>query len=93
MEIEEKEMSLSQLSSKCKACPFVSKCSNKRLEALAIASADVHTDIARPLMVKHDYRDIKVAENTTVTVDLEVLKKNMKDAIYKNAGLGLDYGA
>ena len=44
--------------------------------------------IAAELLVKHDYRNIKIAENTTVTIDIEELKKKMEEDIYKNLGCG-----
>lgn len=34
-------------------------------------------DLAQPLLVPHDYRNIKVADGTTVTIDLEELKKQL----------------
>lgn len=35
------------------------------------------------MLVKHDYRDIKIAENTTVTIDLEKMKKDLAEDFYK----------
>lgn len=48
------------------------------------ASVDMTMDV----MVKHDYRNVRIAENTTVAIDLEEIKQNLKDEIYK--GLRLD---
>lgn len=49
---------------------------------------------AAPVMVKHDYWDIKIDANTTITIDLEDLKEQMKRDFYKSAGLpGLNFGA
>ena len=48
--------------------------------------------LAQDLAVKHDYRDIKIDKNTTVTIDLEELKQNIAKEICRNAGLGLFYG-
>ena len=44
--------------------------------------------IAADMAVKHDYRNVKIAENTTITIDLEDLKKKMEEEIYKNLGCG-----
>lgn len=88
-------MGLSKLSQKCRECPFVSKCDNKRMEALAYlkpATQDVTQPLAAEALVKHDCRDIKVAENTTITIDLEELKKQIENEIYRSAGLGLEFG-
>lgn len=59
---------------------------------LAMAAAIPLTqDLAQPLLVPHDYRNIKVAENTTITIDLEDLKKQLVESHYKQ--IGLNYGA
>lgn len=50
-------------------------------------------DCVEPILVPHDYRDIKVAEGMTITIDVEELKKQMKRDFYKQAGLGLQFGA
>lgn len=49
--------------------------------------------MTQPMTVKHDYRNVKVAENTTITIDFEELKKQMKKEFYKQAGLGINFGA
>lgn len=87
-------MSRSRLSAKCRVCPYVEKCKNKRMEAegyLQPAAQEFTTPLTEPMAVKHDYRDIKVSENMTITVDVEEIKKEIEKAIYK--GLGLNYGA
>lgn len=50
-------------------------------------------DVTQPLLVPHDYRDIKVAENTTITIDLEDLKRQMTQDFYRQADLGIRFGA
>ena len=92
-------MGLSRLSAKCRACPYVDTCDHKEMEALgylpepiiAPAVAPVVADLAAPIMVKHDYRDIKVSENVTVTIDIEDLKRKMVEDIYAGLHHGL-YG-
>lgn len=89
-------LSLSRLSPECAACPFVEKCKYKRMAAEAYlmpASAEMVAPAMKPVSVKHDYRDIKVAPNTTITIDLEELKKQIERDIYRKAGIGLNYGA
>lgn len=44
-------------------------------------------DLAQPLLAPHDYRNIKVAENTTITIDLEELKKQLVESYYEKIGL------
>lgn len=93
--------SLSKLSKKCRECPFKEKCSKKRMEAegylpepmLASATVPSAGELAAPILRKHDYRNVKVAENMTITIDLEELKEQMKQDFYKSVGLGLHFGA
>ncbi len=93
--------SLKRLSKKCRECPFKEKCSKKRMEAeaylpdpmLASAAMPSAAETAAPVLRKHDYRDVKVAEGTTVTIDLEELKEQMEQDFYRSVGLGLNFGA
>lgn len=87
---------LKRTATKCRDCPFSSKCNRKRLEAegyLEPSVADITMSTQEELLVKHDYRDIKIAEGTTVTVDVEKLKKEIEESFYRSAGLGINYGA
>lgn len=92
---------LSRLAKKCRECPFKDKCNKKRMEAEAYlpkpmaASAVMPSvsEMAAPMAVKHDYRNVKVSEGMTVTIDLEELKEQMKQEFYKSVGLGINYGA
>lgn len=85
----------------CRKCPFVSKCNNKRMEAMeylepkvaASASVDYAAPVLADILVKHDYRDIKVGENTTITIDVEELKQQMKKDFYRELGIGFYSGA
>ena len=45
-----------------------------------------------PVMVKHDYRDIKIDALTTVTIDLEDIKKQLAEDFYRSQGIGLMLG-
>lgn len=87
-------MTFSKISEVCKCCEHRNDCNNKRMELCAIAVSKKETlaqpcnqSLTNPLIedicVKHDYRDIKIAENTTVTIDIEELKENIKKDIYK----------
>lgn len=87
--------SISRLSRKCCSCPYVSKCSMKRLESEAYmvepnlaASAAVPSgaEMVRPMAVKHDYRDIKISEGVTITIDAEKLKEQMRKDFYRKMG-------
>ena len=94
--------SISRLSRKCCSCPYVSKCSMKRLESEAYmvepnlaASAAVPSgaEMVQPMAVKHDYRNIKVSEGVTITIDVEELKERMREDFYRKTGIGLYPGA
>lgn len=90
-------MSLSKVSEMCKGCPRAATCNNKRLEACAEiklepnfradSAACLTSSCAAEMLVKHDYRDVKIAPNITVTIDLEDVKKKLKEDLYKNSGL------
>ena len=78
------------MAAKCAACEFKDDCDNKRLEACAYiippsmampASAETTMPLAADIAVKHDYRDIKIAENTTVTIDLEEMKRELAKSL------------
>ena len=59
----------------------------------ASASVDYAAPVLADILVKHDYRDIKVGENTTITIDVEELKRQMKKEFYKRLGIGFYSGA
>lgn len=50
-------------------------------------------DLTQPLLVPHAYRDVKIDSNTTITIDLEELKKQLEQEFYQKVGLGLQFGA
>lgn len=83
-------MTLSKDSEMCKKCELYDECTNKRMELCAYITPAIEAPAMQPLaldaIVKHDYRDVKIAENTTVTIDLEELEKKLKDEIYKSFG-------
>ena len=83
-------MALSKDSEKCKQCKLYDECNNKRMELCAYITHTIEAPAMQPLaldvIAKHDYRDVKIAENTTVTIDLEELKKKLEDEVYKSFG-------
>lgn len=91
-------MAISRDSEICRSCPNYKNCDNKRMEACAtfkpperIASEFAlpsSQPITQEIAVKHDYRNIKIAENTTVTIDLEDMKKQLEKDFYKKLGCG-----
>lgn len=87
---------LTRMAKMCRECPFKDRCKNKRLEKeayLTPTTSPIIEDMASPVLKAHDYRDVKVAQNTTITIDVEDLKERMRKEIYRQAGIGLNYGA
>lgn len=55
------------------------------------AGLPVAQEITQPLLIPHDYREVKIAEGMTVTIDLEELKRQLVESYYRQNGL--NYGA
>lgn len=95
--------SITKTASICQICPYKDECDNKRLESCAFAEVEKQnsaplirentTSCAAPILRKHSYRDIRLDENTTVTIDLEEVKEQLRKDFYRQAGLGIDYKA
>ncbi len=90
-------MALKQLSERCKNCEYKDNCDEKRMaECDFLEHKPIMQPLIKPLiqplqeeiLVKHDYRDIKVGENTTVTIDLEEMKKKIEKDFYKSLNCG-----
>lgn len=93
--------SISRLSQKCRSCPYVSKCSVKCLESEAYMEPNLAASVTvpsgsemiQPMAVKHDYRDIKISEGVTITIDVEEFKEQMRKDFYRKMGIGFYPGA
>ena len=84
-----------KLYSGCRKCLYKDSCQNKKMECHAYlqpAVANISEDAAAPLLAKHNYRDIKIDSNTTVTIDLEDIKKQLAEDFYRSQGIGLMLG-
>ena len=82
---------ISKLSEKCKLCANVDKCHHKKMELCAYFEPTISADLSgctSEMAVKHNYRDIKIGENTTVTIDIEELNRQIKEDFYRQVGLG-----
>lgn len=80
-------MGLSRLGKKCRECEYVDTCSHKRMEALAYiaeATDSTRASTIAAVLQPHNYRDIKIDVNTTVTIDLDEIKKKINESIYPN---------
>lgn len=86
----------SKTSDECLHCKYFNDCDKKRLVMCAVkempplmmerAAESVSMPLTEDLAVNHDYRDIKVGENTTIAIDLEDIKKRMEKDFYKALG-------
>ena len=71
-------MTLSRLCAECANCPKVDTCDHKRMEMVGFlepTSATANLELSNSAIVPHKYRQVKIAPNTTVTIDLEDIKK------------------
>lgn len=80
-------MGLSRLAAKCMECPFVDKCGNKRMEALAYCEMSNLASTTEPIL----------RETMTAMVDgspTVVYKDEIEKQLYKSlySHLGLQYG-
>lgn len=70
----------------------ITKKTKEKPPQLAMSAAiPLAQDLTQPLLIPHDYRNIKVAEGMTITIDLEELKKQLIESRYEK--IGLNYGA
>ena len=89
-------ITVSKTDERCLKCEYFKECDNKRMVMCAMAEMPppeqyaektgeaVTMPLANELSVKHDYRQIKIAPNTTVTIDLEEEKKKLREALTKH---------
>lgn len=89
-------ISISKTDERCLKCEHFDECDNKRMVMCAMAEFPPHKQyiekaaeaISMPLTndicVKHDYRQIKIAPNTTITIDLEEEKKKLQEELTKH---------
>ena len=70
------------------ACPITTS-----RYCLHTAAESAAQEATQELMVKHDYRDIKIDQDTTVTIDLEDIKKQIEKRIYESFLNPSNFGA
>jgi hypothetical protein len=89
-------ITFSKTDERCLKCEHFDDCDNKRMVMCAMAelplpeqyaekaTETVSMPLANDICVKHDYRQIKIAPNTTVTIDLEEEKKKLQEELTKH---------
>lgn len=87
---ERKAHTFSMDAPECQMCENYNACKHKRrvmckyFEPMtSAATAGAAQSAAAPILVQHEYRNVKIAQNTTVTIDLCELKNKMEDDFYK----------
>lgn len=76
-------MGYTKLYSECRKCPYQLTCDHKRLEEhglLEPAGAFASQPLTQPLLRPHDYRQVKIDTDTTVTIDLEEVKVQLAES-------------
>lgn len=84
---------MKQLHEKCKECPHRDFCDEKRMAACAYlvnkpesalmpAAVPLNAELAQPLLVPHDYREINIGDGQTVSIDLEDIKQKLKEELH-----------
>lgn len=59
------------------------KIKDKPTQLAMLASVPLTHDLTQPLLVPHDYRNIKVADGMTITIDIEELKNKLVESHYE----------
>lgn len=95
--------SITKTASICMICPYEDECDNKRLESCAFVEVEKQNsapytqqntiNFTAPALRKHQYRDIYLDKDTSVTVDLLEIKEQLRKDFYRQLGLGIDYKA
>lgn len=101
-----KTVSVSRVSAMCRGCPRRDWCKHIRMEAMACAVPDdldrmnVAARSASPLVaeqtepaaMKHNYRDVEIANGITIKIDLEDIRKKIIDDFYRGLKLASQGG-
>ncbi len=70
---------------------IVSKIKSRPQPFAMSAAMPISQETAQTMLVPHDYRNVKVADGMTITIELEDLKRKLADRICEK--IGLNYGA
>lgn len=95
--------SISKTASICMICPYEDECDSKRLESCAFVEVEKQNSApcsqknavanTAPVLRKHQYTDIHLDKDTSITIDLLEIKEQLRKYFYRQAGLGIDYKA
>ena len=86
--------SISRLSEKCKKCPNVKKCNNKRMEACTFmempkklsnsCSAPLTSTLSAPMARAHNLVTIKMGDYGDINTSMEEIKELIEKRFYGN---------
>lgn len=79
-------MGLKKSAKRCRDCSYAHTCDHKELEhhgCLLPAAGVSLADTLAPVIVPHEYRDIKIGEHTTITIDLVDIRKQIERDHYE----------
>ncbi len=89
-------MGYSKDSEMCKHCEHYNDCSNKRMVACAFIIPELSLSSQQPLtqemILKHEYREVLIAKNTSVTIDLKEIQKKLTEEISLHWDAGICKG-
>lgn len=95
--------SIRKTKSICRICPYKDECDSKRLESCAFVEVEKQNsapysqrntvDYSAPVLRKHQYTDIHLDKDTSVTIDLLEIKEQLRKDFYRQSGFGIDYKA
>lgn len=73
-------------SEKCLTCEMYEECKNKRMELCAAAylptaAMPSASSMIPDMAITPNLRDVKIAENTSITIDLEEIKQKIYDSV------------
>ena len=89
-------ITISKTDERCEMCEYKDDCDEKRMVMCAMAELPqpeqyaekaaeaVSMPLANCACVKHEFRRIKIAPNTYVTIDIEEEKKKLSEALTKH---------
>lgn len=87
-------MALRRLCDECAKCPKVDTCAHKRMEMVCFLEPTANESqeiLSENVTVPHKYRKVEIAPNTEITIDIEDIKKEIEQAIAKQAKLYGDF--
>ena len=89
--------SITKVAEKCINCSEFETCTHKYMEACAyieepsMSRNTVNAMIPnmQAIVTPHNYVDVKIGQDTTITMDVEQIKEQIKESFYRQSGLSI----